>query len=69
MLEYSHSEEENMEMENMGFTQEICLKSSDYEHYLWLSWVEYLTLDNAQHWKNKEILQAFWQGLESLENC
>lgn len=59
MLEYSHSEEENMEMENMGFTQEICLKPSDYEYCFWLSQVEYLTLDNAQKWKKKEILQAF----------
>lgn len=69
MLEYSQSEEEDMAMENMGFTQELCLKLSDYEHYLWMSHVECLTLDNAQDWKNKEILQTFRQGLETLENC
>lgn len=45
-------------MENMGFTQEICLKPSDSEYCLWLSRVDYLTHDNAHKWKNKEILQA-----------
>lgn len=58
MEEYSHIEKENMEMENMGLTQEICLKPSDYEYCLWLSQVEYLTLDNTQKWKKKKKIQA-----------
>lgn len=33
------------EMENVEFPQEMCLKTSEYKHFPWLSWAECLSLD------------------------
>ena len=55
MFEYSSNEKK---MENITFTQEICLKTNEYEHFPWLSWAEYLTLDKSKSGKQRNSLST-----------